>query len=76
MATYRVWLTVKDRYGNTKELDGGIIKAELNPLTDEDIAIIDEHFTTEAEVTSAVDKSSETIKYSGFEFEDGEEVTG
>ena len=39
MAKYKVWLTVKDVYGNTKELDGGNI--EIN-LEDEDVdAIID-----------------------------------
>jgi hypothetical protein len=28
-ATYKVWLTVKDSYGNTKELDGGNIDINL-----------------------------------------------
>jgi hypothetical protein len=37
MATYKVWLTVKDRYGNTKELDGGNINISQDKLTDEDI---------------------------------------
>ena len=30
MATYKVWLTVKDRYGNIKELDGGNIDVKLD----------------------------------------------
>jgi hypothetical protein len=30
MATYKVWLTVKDKYGNTKELDGGNIDINLD----------------------------------------------
>lgn len=29
MAKYKVWLTVKDCYGNTKELDGGNIDINL-----------------------------------------------
>ena len=29
MATYKVWLTVKDAYGNTKEVDGGNIDIDL-----------------------------------------------
>ena len=35
MATYKVWLTVKDCYGNTKEVEGGSIDVDLN-LTEED----------------------------------------
>lgn len=30
MAKYKVWLTVKDSYGNTKELDGGNIDIDIN----------------------------------------------
>lgn len=30
MAKYKVWLTVKDSYGNTKELDGGNIDIDLD----------------------------------------------
>lgn len=30
MAKYKVWLKVKDSYGNTKELDGGNIDINLN----------------------------------------------
>lgn len=29
-AKYKVWLTVKDRYGNTKELDGGNVDINLD----------------------------------------------
>lgn len=29
MATYKVWLTIKDSYGNTKEIDGGNIDINL-----------------------------------------------
>lgn len=37
MAKYKVWLTVKDRYGSIKELDAGNIEVE-NKLSDEDIS--------------------------------------
>ena len=37
MAKYKVWLTVKDRYGSLKELDAGNIEVE-NKLSDEDIS--------------------------------------
>lgn len=38
-AKYKVWLTVKDSYGNTKEVDGGNV--EIN-LDEEDVdAIVD-----------------------------------
>lgn len=30
MAKYKVWLTVKDSYGNTKELDGGNIDIDID----------------------------------------------
>jgi hypothetical protein len=30
MAKYKVWLKVKDSYGNTKELDGGNIDIDLD----------------------------------------------
>ena len=30
MAKYKVWLTVKDSYGNTKELDGGTVDISLD----------------------------------------------
>ena len=39
MAKYKVWLTVKDSYGKTKELDGGNIAIDLT--TDDVGTIID-----------------------------------
>lgn len=30
MAKYKVWLTIKDSYGNTKELDGGNVDINLD----------------------------------------------
>lgn len=37
MATYKVLLTVKDRYGCTKELDGGSIDVDFDKLSDKDV---------------------------------------
>lgn len=37
MAKYKVTLTVKDRYGATKELDAGTIGINSEGLTDEDL---------------------------------------
>ena len=37
MATYKVWLTVKDSYGNTKEVDGGTINVDLATLTPDEV---------------------------------------
>jgi hypothetical protein len=37
MAKYKVWLTVKDHFGNTKELDGGNIDINLD---EEDVETI------------------------------------
>lgn len=42
MATYKVWLTVKDSYGNTKEIDGGTINVDLATLTPDEIDQIEE----------------------------------
>ena len=42
MATYKVWLTVKDSYGNTKEIDGGNITVDKGQLTEEELSSIKE----------------------------------
>lgn len=42
MATYKVWLTVKDSYGNTKEVDGGTINVDLASLTPDEVSQIEE----------------------------------
>lgn len=42
MATYKVWLTVKDNYGNTKEVDGGTINVDLATLTPDEVSQIEE----------------------------------
>ena len=78
MATYKVWLTVKDSYGNTKEVDGGTINVNLaENLSQEDITCIEEalpleeylkksetdYLATDTEVEQAV-KQNNSIKYS------------
>ena len=78
MTAYRVWLTVKDSYGNTKELNGGTINVNFaEALTDEDINKIEEalplenyikksesdYLATDTEVEQAV-KQNNSIKYS------------
>ena len=40
MATYKVLLTVKDRYGSQKELDAGRIEVDTR-LSDEDLSRLD-----------------------------------
>ena len=42
MATYKVLLTVNDRYGCKKELDGGTIEIKHDGLTDKDLNEIKE----------------------------------
>lgn len=42
MATYKVWLTVKDRYGHTKEIDSGNINVELATLTQSELDRIED----------------------------------
>jgi hypothetical protein len=42
MATYKVWLTVKDSYGKTKELDGGVIDVDLKQVTEDVIDKIED----------------------------------
>jgi predicted ATP-dependent endonuclease of OLD family len=42
MATYKVQLTVKDSYGNIKNIDGGTITIDRDQLTEEDLKVIKE----------------------------------
>lgn len=37
MATYKVWFTVRDGYGNIKEVDGGAIDVDLGKLTQDEL---------------------------------------
>ena len=60
MATYKVWLTVKDSYGNTKEIDGGTINVDLATLTPDEVNQIEEalpleNFITKTELNSELD---------------------
>lgn len=80
MAKYKVWLTVKDRYGNIKELDGGNINVDLAELTDDELDVIEEGlplekfvtkteidaYATDEEVDTKVKESNEVIRYSKF----------
>ncbi len=76
MATYKVWLTVKDSYGNLKEVEGGTINVGLDadalnqieealPLEDylkkSEIDTTLSHFATDAEVAA-----KKNLKYSSF----------
>lgn len=91
MAKYKVWLTVKDSYGNTKELDGGDISVDFAGFTQDTIDHIEEalpledylkksetdYLATDKEVENAVgDATANTVKYSGFKFKNNTEGTG
>lgn len=57
MATYKVWLKVKDSYGNIKEIDGGDINVDLATLTPDEVTQIGdalplENFVTKSELTN------------------------
>lgn len=53
MAKYRVWFTVKDSYGNTKEVAGGTIDLDvgLTDLTQREIDCLEEALPLEDYVT-------------------------
>lgn len=42
MATYKIWLTVKDNSGSTKEIDGGTIDVDLSSLSKDELNQIEE----------------------------------
>ena len=86
MAKYKVWLTVKDSYGNTKELDAGDILVDFTLGQDELTRIeeslpLDEflkkteidYLATDVEVENA---TKNTVKYDDFKLvpENTEEV--
>ena len=53
MAKYKVWLTVKDSYGNTKELDGGNIDINLSEnLAEEDVDNIVDNIKDKIDVST------------------------
>lgn len=81
MATYKVWLTVKDSYGNTKEVDGGTINVDLATLTPDEVTQIEdalplEDYLKKSEIDTELDhyatdkeveqKTKDSIKYAGF----------
>lgn len=76
MATYKVWLTVKDRYGGIKKVDGGTIDVGLNALDAEEIKAIDAHFATDTALSDVVESGVDKIRYAGFDLEDSEEGFG
>ena len=60
MATYKVWLKVKDSYGNIKEIDGGDINVDLATLTPDEVSQIEaalplDNFVTKNELTNELD---------------------
>lgn len=73
MATYRLWLTIKDSNGKTKEIDGGTVNIDLTKLTDQEVntlaVALDPIYTTEQELTDAVSNTN-TIKYSDFKLKE------
>lgn len=88
MATYKVWLTVKDSYGKTKEVDGGTINVDLATLTPDELEQIEEALPLENYIKRdnlnteldhfATDKEVDqktSIRYSDFELRDTK-VTG
>jgi hypothetical protein len=73
---YKVWLTVKDSYGNLKELDGGTIGVDLNadildqieealPLEEYLKKSETDYLATDLEVQDEVSQVK-SIKYSDF----------
>lgn len=61
MAKYKVWLTVKDTYGNTKEVDGGTIDVELDTLLESELNKIEEslpleHYIKKVELPAELDE--------------------
>ena len=87
MAVYKVWLTVKNSAGNTKEIDVGNINVDLTDLTPDDVSKIEaalplEDYLKKNEIDLELDAyatdieveqaTKNTVKYGGFEFTNGE----
>lgn len=67
MATYRLWLTVKDSTGKTKEIDGGTVNIDLTKLTDTEATTIAsrldlDSYATDQEVSDALASLPENIE--------------
>ena len=86
MAKYKVWLTVKDSYGNTKELPAGDIDVDFTDISQEDISKIEkalpledywhkseDELATDEEVRAA---TANTVKYGSFKRKTNTEGTG
>lgn len=54
MANYKVWLTMRDSYGNLKEVDGGTISIDLESFSEEEIKQIEQQLPLE-EYTKTAD---------------------
>lgn len=84
MATYKVWLTVKDSYGNTKEVEGGTINVDLATLTPDEVNKIEDALPLEnylrkdemveeldphfAKDEAVEDAIKQTVKYGDFKY--------
>jgi hypothetical protein len=64
MATYKVWLTVKDRYGKTKELDGGAIDVDLEQVAGDIVDHIESNtdFISRSELEETIDSVVSEVK--------------
>lgn len=65
MAKYKVWLTVKDRYGSIKELPGGTINVGLGELSEDEFKSLDARFATDEELYTAT-QTDDSLRYNGF----------
>ena len=91
MATYKVWLTVKDSYGNVKDIDGGTINVDLTELTTteanqiKEVLPLDDYLKKE-DIPTALDEYAtdlevddavkQTVKYGGFRYKNEPEKVG
>ena len=63
MATYKVLLTVKDRYGNIKELDGGNINVGMDKLTQEELDNIEGQLTLDDYLKKSEIRTAKELEY-------------
>ena len=79
MATYKVWLTVKDRYGNVKEVEGRDLVIDIGPDTFsnedleafEDVLPFKEYIKkSESEYLATDEEVANTVRYGEFKFKD------
>ena len=74
MAEYKVILTVKDRYGNIKEVEGGVVNVGLESLSATDLKALDAHFATDKEMEEAA-RTAEALHYAGLELIEDDNTT-